>query len=138
MPTAVLVVEPPRITFVVPVRTSTANDRVPNSKVAGIMRRKQDAAHRDCARAETVAAMRRGHVLREWLLPCVVTLTRVSPGRGLDRHDGPQSALKRVVDGIALALGIDDGGPLVEWKYAQRRGPPGIHRVEVEIVARKA
>lgn len=54
--------------------------------------------------------------------PCIVTMTRVAPGKGLD-DDNVRPALKSIRDGIADALGVDDGSPLVEWRYAQRRGP---------------
>lgn len=49
--------------------------------------------------------------------PLVVTLCRVSPRR-LD-DDNLRGALKHVRDGVADALGIDDGSDLVEWRYAQ-------------------
>lgn len=60
-------------------------------------------------------------------LPCVVTLTRISP-RMLD-DDNLQSALKAVRDGVADRLGVDDRDPRVEWRYAQRKG--AVKAVEV-------
>ena len=60
-----------------------------------------------------------------------VTLTRVAP-RKLDT-DNLARSLKAVRDGIADALGIDDGDERVAWLYAQRRGAPKTHEVEVEI-----
>jgi len=77
--------------------------------------------------------------------PVVVTLTRVSPGPGLDPHDNLPSALKGVVDQLADILGINDRDPRVTWKYApQEKGPWGVwvHVAAVlpgpEVVAPKA
>jgi len=53
-------------------------------------------------------------------LPCVVTLTRVSP-RALD-DDNNVSAMKAIRDGIAKRLGVDDRSPLVVWRYGQKKG----------------
>ena len=64
-------------------------------------------------------------------LPCVVTLTRISP-RLLD-DDNLRQALKAVRDGVADRLGIDDRDPRVEWRYAQRKG--AVKGVEVEMEA---
>lgn len=61
-----------------------------------------------------------------------VTITRVSPGK-LDAHDNLRSALKSVADGIADALGVDDGGGLVDWQYLQRKGGPGEYSVDVLV-----
>lgn len=58
-------------------------------------------------------------------LPCTVTLTRVSPSRGLD-GDNLQGSLKNVRDSIATWLLIDDADPRVTWVYAQKRGPWGV------------
>ena len=67
-------------------------------------------------------------------LPCVVTMTRVSP-RGLD-DDNLRSALKATRDGIADKLGVDDRSPLVEWRYAQRQAKQAC--VVVEFAERAA
>jgi len=64
--------------------------------------------------------------------PMVVTLTRIAPRR-LDAHDGLPASLKAVVDGIADALGIDDGSASVAWVYAQRKGAAKEYAVEVTI-----
>jgi hypothetical protein len=71
------------------------------------------------------------------LLPCRVTLRRLSSHwRGLDAHDGLPGALKNVVDGIADALGVDDGGPFVTWAYENKRCARGHFGVEIEIERR--
>jgi hypothetical protein len=58
---------------------------------------------------------------------CVVTLTRFG-GRKLD-DDNLRSALKSIRDGIADAIGLDDGDGRIEWRYAQdppRTPPPAV------------
>ena len=63
--------------------------------------------------------------------PITVTLTRLAP-RGLD-SDNLSSSLKAVRDGVADALGIDDGCSRIEWRYTQRKGQPREYAVLVEI-----
>ena len=72
------------------------------------------------------------HGMPKPALPCVVTLTRVSPGT-LDEHDNLPSSQKHVVDGIASWLGIDDADKRVKWKYAQQKCKRGGFGVIVEI-----
>lgn len=64
-------------------------------------------------------------------LPCVVRLTRLSPGT-LD-DDNLRGALKAVRDGVADRLGVDDRDPRVTWEYAQERskGLKGVVRLEL-------
>jgi len=62
----------------------------------------------------------------------VITLTRIAPRR-LDPGDNLNSSMKAVRDGIADALGIDDGDARLTWKYAQRKGNPKEYAVEVEV-----
>lgn len=57
----------------------------------------------------------------------VVSLTRVSP-RELD-DDNLAGAMKSIRDAIATWLRIDDGSPLVEWKYKQDKGEPCVRVV---------
>ena len=66
------------------------------------------------------------------LLPARITLTRIAP-RSLDAHDGLPISFKHIVDGIADAYGVRDNTPLIEWRYAQRRGEPRQYAVEIEI-----
>ena len=63
-------------------------------------------------------------------LPCTVTLTRIAPSEGLD-GDNLQGSLKAVRDAVAGWFGIDDKSPLIEWEYAQRKGP---WAVEIEAL----
>ena len=60
-----------------------------------------------------------------------VRLTRIAP-RTLD-SDNLAGALKAVRDGVADALGMDDGDSRFEWLYAQRPGRPREYAVLVEI-----
>ena len=63
--------------------------------------------------------------------PITITLTRIAPRR-LD-SDNLAGSLKAVRDGVADALGIDDGSSRIEWRYAQRKGNPHEYAVLVEI-----
>lgn len=60
-----------------------------------------------------------------------ITLTRISPGK--TDTDGTVSALKATRDGVADALGVDDGSPLLVWSYGQRKGKPREYGVVVRI-----
>ena len=59
-----------------------------------------------------------------------VTLTRRAP-RALD-SDNLAGAFKATRDGIADALGIDDGSPRIEWRYGQAKGLPAA-LVEIDV-----
>lgn len=69
--------------------------------------------------------------VRRWFVPVAVKLTRVGP-RALD-GDNLQGALKAVRDGVADALGIDDGDVSVTWSYDQQKGKPREYAVIVEV-----
>ena len=60
----------------------------------------------------------------------VVTLTRIG-ARKLD-SDNLARSMKAVRDGIADALGIDDGSDRIEWKYAQEKGKYAV-KVTIEL-----
>lgn len=66
-------------------------------------------------------------------LPCVVTLTRISPGIADD--DNLQGAAKAIRDGIADALGVNDNDSRIEWRYAQEKCKRGEFGMRVEICA---
>lgn len=76
---------------------------------------------------ELVATFMPRHQLRPLLR---ITLVRVGP-KELD-DDNLAASCKSIRDGIASALGIDDGSKLVEWKYDQA---PGVHAVRVVVEA---
>lgn len=69
--------------------------------------------------------------LRAWKQKIIVRLTRIGPRR-LD-SDNLAAALKHIRDGVADALGMDDGDERLTWLYAQRNGKPGEYAVLVEI-----
>ena len=60
-----------------------------------------------------------------------ITLTRIAP-RVLDT-DNLASAMKAVRDGVADALGVDDGSSRLTWRYAQEKGKTREYAVRVEI-----
>jgi len=60
-----------------------------------------------------------------------VILTRIAP-RPLDT-DNLARSFKAIRDGIADALGIDDGSKRLTWNYAQEKGPPKRYAVRIEI-----
>ncbi|MGH8171828.1 MAG: hypothetical protein ACREPX_01695 [Rhodanobacteraceae bacterium] len=64
-------------------------------------------------------------------LPCIVTMTRLSPGT-LD-SDNLQGAAKAIRDQVADFLGVNDNDPRVSWKYAQEKCPRGKFGVRVRI-----
>jgi len=61
-------------------------------------------------------------------LPCVVTITRRSPGT-LD-DDNAVSSAKATRDAVATWLGVDDRDSRVTWRVEQERAPWGV-RVSV-------
>lgn len=60
-----------------------------------------------------------------------ITMTRIAP-RTLD-DDNLAGGFKATRDGVADWLGIDDGSPLLMWRYAQRKGGPREYAAEVRI-----
>jgi crossover junction endodeoxyribonuclease RusA len=60
-----------------------------------------------------------------------VKMTRATARARLD-GDNLESALKACRDGIADALGIDDGSERILWEYAQEKGKGGTVRVQIE------
>ena len=63
--------------------------------------------------------------------PATITLTRIAPGT-LD-DDNLASGFKATRDGVADWLGIDDGSPMLKWRYAQRKGPARHYSAEVVV-----
>ena len=60
-----------------------------------------------------------------------VLMTRIAP-RQLD-DDNLASGFKATRDGIADAMGIDDGSPRIRWDYSQERGEPHVYAARVQI-----
>lgn len=114
------------VEFGVPLKTvSEANQREHHMAKA-----RRVKAHRG-----TMELAMRAHLggKRIWT-PAIITLTRIAP-RLLD-SDNAVGAMKACRDGIAAAIGIDDGSPLVEWRYAQARGKAREYAVRVRLEAR--
>lgn len=61
-----------------------------------------------------------------------VIVTRIAP-RFLDGHDNLQSSCKAVVDGIADAMGVNDGSGVVRWAYRQEHGKPKEYACMVQV-----
>ena len=91
-----------------------------------------------CARTKTLretAHLMVWSALRKYRVgppPWTVTLTRIGP-RKLD-PDNLTGALKAVQDGVADALGKDDGSDAYEWRWEQVRGDAGEYAVLVSIL----
>lgn len=99
------------ISFSIPVKTeSEANKREHWAVKAKRAKRQRDAAY----------AMRQKITKYEIPLPIVVKLTRVGK-RKLD-DDNLARSFKAIRDGIADALGLDDGDERIRWHYAQKTG----------------
>lgn len=60
-----------------------------------------------------------------------VLMTRIAP-RVLD-DDNLASGFKAARDGIADAMGIDDGSKRIKWEYDQQRGEPHTYAARVQI-----
>lgn len=102
---------------------------------------KRAKAHRTAARLTVFAPLRRASRPTPFLVlhphGLVVLLTRVYSGRGRPMDDdGVARALKAVRDGVADALGVNDGSDCVTWVVAQERGSET--GVRVQIFARRA
>jgi hypothetical protein len=82
-------------------------------------------------RTQAWAELRAADTAPRLLGPVVVTLTRIAP-RKMD-DDGAIASLKAVRDGVADWLGVDDGSHLITWRYAQRKGAPKQHAVQIEV-----
>ena len=82
-------------------------------------------------RAMTMAQLGRFAMLRPDDGGYVITLTRVAP-RKLDPGNH-EASFKHVQDAVASWLGIDDGSPLLEWRYAYEKAP--AYGVRIRIAA---
>jgi hypothetical protein len=92
---------------------------------------KKNREQRRRAQLHTLGALGKARVDRRELIPAIVTISRLSAGQ-LD-DDNLAASIKHVRDGIADALGIDDGGPFVQWRYAQIKVAPKVYAVRVQI-----
>ena len=123
------------IVFDIGVRlVSVANLREHWATRAGRNKRHRAAAHR--ATAYELASLRSWARMPDTSRPMTITITRIAP-RKLD-SDNLASSAKAVRDGIAEALGIDDGSELVAWLYAQTKRFPREYGCQVRIEQRVA
>jgi hypothetical protein len=129
----VLTAPAPEVTFTVGIRLRNPSNygRTQSALAATIAARERRTEHQ-AGCIHTRAAMAKAGLRPTDLVPAVVTLVRVSAGR-LDEHDGLRSSMKWFVDGIAEALGVDDGGGAIQWLYHQQRGARGRHAIGVRI-----
>lgn len=120
------------LTFLIPVKTKNAsNVGRANSRFAAMAMARAEAAVRDASLIHTRAALARAKLSGIDLIPCRVTLERLSTST-LD-DDGVTNACKRVRDSIAKALGVDDGGPFIRFEYENRKCKRGEFGVLVTI-----
>ncbi len=113
------------IEFLVPVKVlSLANARLHWRRRAKLARWHR-AAGWALARAAGVESFKASDRLK-------ITLTR-SGGRPMD-SDNLAAALKGVRDGIADALGVDDGSETIDWIYGQRLSRPVGVAVSIELL----
>jgi hypothetical protein len=118
------------IRFVIPVRTLSPNRVKGTTRGAAFAHAARKKKERNTAKLCTLAALPRG-----WLLlhsQGEITLTRLSAGK-LD-GDNLVASMKSTQDGIADALGVDDGSSAVRWVYGQARASRGVYGVQVEIL----
>lgn len=126
----------PMLLFLIPVRTvSEANMR---EHWAVKARRKRD--HTQTSMLVARSQLAKAGVQASGWVPLTlanggirITMTRLGV-RALDT-DNLAGALKGVQDGIAKALGVDDGDPRLEWVYRQEKGSKRSFGVVVEIKA---
>lgn len=104
-----------------------------NSREHHMARARRAKQQRSLARLQTIARLCRSPLWARVANGCylVVTITRIAP-RKLD-SDNLAGSAKHVRDGIADALGIDDGSDLVTWLYAQSKGFPREYGCQVRI-----
>lgn len=105
--------------------TSVANGRAVRWQVM-----REAKAHRQLARLRVGAALRTVRAITAADL-VAVRLTRIAP-KALDT-DNLAGGFKAIRDGIADALGIDDGAERLRFSYAQERGAPKLYAARVEV-----
>ena len=117
-----------KLSFFIPIRTPS----IQNMRGGFKMRKMKREQYRIAMNATSTAWIITTHEQRR-SKEIKVILCRVA-SRKLDAHDNLPYALKWIVDGIAEGLGFsDDSDPRLKWFYAQRKGQPKEHGVEVEI-----
>jgi hypothetical protein len=123
---------PMAVMVYLPVKTKNPlNGSSGNSRIAAVIRSRARAKLRAVTHMMVAAALARRRLAGAPLAPWRVRMTRVSSGR-LDPHDGLGASLKGAIDGVADALGIDDGDESrLRFVLEQRKGKRGEYGVEV-------
>jgi hypothetical protein len=125
------------VRFVVPLHLENrANMQIGNSQRAAIIRSREHREHHRLGFEHTRDALALAGLRAVDVVPLIVRIIRVSAGK-LD-DDNVIGCAKWLRDGIAEALGIDDGGRFVQWRYGQLRGPKGTHSVIVRLEHRRS
>jgi hypothetical protein len=109
-----------------------SNHQLGNSKRAAFAKHNEDKRHHGLAVDEARRALELEGVRSVDMVPAKVWILRASFGRGFD-DDGLAHASKRVRDGIAEALEVDDGGPFIRFRYGNLKASAGVHAVVVRI-----
>jgi hypothetical protein len=102
-------------------------ENIANVRWCWAKRAKHAAAQRMVGRLKTRTAIAPARMVP----PYVITITRIGP-RALD-DDNLAISGKHIRDGIADALGIDDGHASLTWRYAQERPAKGAPRYGVRV-----
>ena len=119
------------------VTRNTANNSQGTTRGGMIARARERKGIRNLIRLYVLTEMRRAGLTFDNVAPCIVTVTRIAPSRGLDAWDGLPGALKPCVDGVADAFGLtDDRDSRIEWRCAQERGKPRQYGIRVTIEGR--
>lgn len=92
-----------------------------NTREHHMARARRAKQQRSLARLQAIASLCRSPLWARVANGCdlVVTITRIAP-RQLD-DDNLAGSAKHVRDGIADALGIDDGDKRIQWRYGQAK-----------------
>lgn len=114
------------IIFELPIRTQSEQ----NQREHWGAKARRTKKHRELARTVTPL-----HLLGDGYVPTKVHLSRIAPKK-LDT-DNLVGSFKATRDGIADAIGIDDGDERIKWEYDQRKGNPKEYAVIVEITLRR-
>ena len=78
----------------------------------------------------------RAGLAKGYIASVAVALTRIAT-RKLD-DDNNVAGFKHIRDGVAEALGVDDGDERLTWTYSQERGKPKDYAVRIVVMGRAA
>lgn len=126
-----------RVEFYLAIKTTNAgNAAFGTSRGAMLAKARKRREERKSAAEGARLAMLVAGLFPADLVPGTVIMIRCSAGT-LDKNEGPAAALKSIRDGVADALGVNDGSNVVSWRYAQQKVPRGTYGVRVQIVTRR-